>query len=70
MSTIALTPSAAPPSSPPVSPHGSSATPDIVEIGLLLPTDWAQALIELAQKRQESVGQLLRAFIGRAPGGE
>jgi hypothetical protein len=41
-------------------------TDDVVEIGLLLPAEWAGALLELSKKRQESVGQLLRAFIGRA----
>jgi hypothetical protein len=36
---------------------------DVVEIGLLVPTDWAQALIELSHQRQQSVGQLLRSMI-------
>jgi hypothetical protein len=57
---------AAPASSLPVPFAGTIATPDVVEIGLLLPADWARALVELSQKRQQSVGQLLRAFVGRA----
>jgi len=39
---------------------------DVVEIGLLLPAQWAVALVELSKQRHESVGQLLRAVIGRA----
>jgi hypothetical protein len=38
---------------------------DVVEIGLLLPADWAAALFELSTKRQQSVAQLLRSFIGQ-----
>ena len=38
---------------------------DVVEIGLLLPADWAAELIELSKKRQQSVAQILRSFIGR-----
>jgi hypothetical protein len=44
---------------------GASSLNDVVEIGLLLPADWAAALIELSKKRQQSVGQILRSFIGR-----
>jgi hypothetical protein len=39
---------------------------DVVEIGLLLPKNWAKALIELSKRRQQSVGQILRHLIGRA----
>jgi hypothetical protein len=38
---------------------------DVVEIGLLLPADWAAELMELSRKRQQSVAQILRSFIGR-----
>ena len=38
---------------------------DVVEIGLLLPANWAVALVELSKKREESVGQLIRTCIGR-----
>jgi len=44
---------------------GKSVPPDVVEIGLLLPADWAAALIRLSNERQQTVGQLLRTFIGR-----
>jgi hypothetical protein len=43
-----------------------AASPEnVVEVGLLLPVEWASALIELSKKRQESVGQLIRTCIGR-----
>jgi hypothetical protein len=35
----------------------------VVEIGLLLPQNWAQALVELASRRNQSVGQILRSLI-------
>jgi hypothetical protein len=38
---------------------------DVIEIGLLLPVEWATALMELSEQRRESVGQLLRGIIGR-----
>ena len=38
---------------------------DVVEIGLLLPTNRAAALLKLAQERHESVGQVLRKLIDR-----
>jgi len=40
--------------------------PDVVEIGLLLPKDWALALVKLSEKRQQSVAQILRCLIERA----
>jgi hypothetical protein len=66
MSTVALTPTAA--SAPDLAApfSGKNVTRDVVEIGLLLPADWAADLIELSKKRQQSVGQLLRTIIGRA----
>ena len=39
---------------------------EVVEIGLLLPTDWAVALVKLSEKRQETVAQILRSLIERA----
>ncbi len=49
------------------SPVSDTTSPeDVVEIGLLLPAKWATALIDLSTKRQESVGHLIRACIGRA----
>ena len=37
----------------------------VVEIGLLLPTNRAAALLKIAQERHESVGQVLRRLIDR-----
>ena len=39
---------------------------DIVEINLLLPSQWASDLIELSRERGQSVGQILRSMIGQA----
>ena len=39
---------------------------DVVEIGLLLPSSWANALVELSKRRHQSVGTLLRSMIDRA----
>jgi hypothetical protein len=48
-------------------PQPSMATsPDVVEIGLLLPTSRVNALIELSKKKHQSVGQILRGLIERA----
>ena len=44
---------------------GRPETGDVVEIGLLLPTTWADALLEMSKRRQQSVGQLLRSMIDR-----
>jgi len=38
---------------------------EVVEIGLLLPTDWAVALVKLSEKRQQTVAQILRSLIAR-----
>jgi hypothetical protein len=39
---------------------------DVVEIGLLLPTSWADALMEMSKRRRQSVGTILRGMIDRA----
>jgi hypothetical protein len=39
---------------------------EFVEIGLLLPANRAAALLELAQDRRETVGQILRKLVDRA----
>jgi hypothetical protein len=66
MSTSTLVPSLAPKSAPPPS-FPSNAPPDeVVEISLLLPRDWASALVELSKKRQQSVGLILRSIIKHA----
>jgi hypothetical protein len=66
MSLVAVNPTAAPVSDlvPPLALANSRD--DVVEIGLLLPAHWAIALVELSKQRRESVGQLIRALIGRA----
>jgi hypothetical protein len=38
----------------------------VVEISLLLPTDWADDLVALSKERGQSVGQILRSMIGQA----
>jgi hypothetical protein len=39
---------------------------DVVEIALLLPSERVEALLVLAEKRRQSVGQVLRRLIDRA----
>lgn len=39
---------------------------EIVEIGLLLPAKRADALVELARRRHQSVAQVIRGLIDRA----
>lgn len=39
---------------------------DVVEIGLLLPAHWADALLRMSRRRQQSVGELVRGMIDRA----
>ncbi len=46
-------------------PSGPIMPEGMVEIGLLLPTKRAEALLKLAKERRESVGQLLRRMIDR-----
>ncbi len=53
--------------------HGTTAkTPGmtgsgaVVEIGLLLPAAWADALLEMSKRRRQSVGELLRGMIDQA----
>ena len=43
----------------------AQGTENVVEIGLLLPTKRAAALLRLAKDRRESVGQVLRKMIER-----
>lgn len=65
MSLLALTPTSAPVSRGAAPLFHSDRQENVVEIGLLLPAEWASALIELSHQRQESVGQLIRTCIGR-----
>jgi hypothetical protein len=39
---------------------------DVVEISLLLPSQWANDLMELSRERRQSVAQILRSMIGHA----
>lgn len=43
----------------------SAGSPQVVEVGLLLPANWAAALIELSKIRQESVAQILRSSVAQ-----
>lgn len=43
---------------------GKEELAEVVEIGLLLPQTWAQALMELSLRRNQSVAQVLRSMIG------
>ena len=51
---------------------GQCSRDEVVEINLLLPSQWANDLIELSRERRQSVGQILRSMIGHAlhDGGE
>ncbi len=66
MPTSTLSPPSASNVALPASFCGKSTPGDVVEIGLLLPAEWASALLELSKKRRESVGQILRSIIRRA----
>jgi hypothetical protein len=48
------------------SPSCKIEPPEVVEIGLLLPADWAVKLIKLSEKRQQTVAQILRSLVERA----
>ncbi|MDB5349732.1 MAG: hypothetical protein JWN86_979 [Planctomycetota bacterium] len=39
---------------------------DVVEIGLLLPANRAEALLALSRRRHQTVGQILRGLIDQA----
>ena len=42
-----------------------ASTGEVVEIGLLMPASWADALLEMSKRRRQSVGQILRGMIDR-----
>ena len=66
MSILASSPLTAPINNT-FAPNPGSREPDgVVEINLLLPSQWAEDLIELSRERQQSVGQILRSMIGHA----
>jgi hypothetical protein len=66
MSMIATTISQAPRYDAAASKAGNPRHDDIVEINLLLPSEWACDLMELSRERGQSVGQILRSMIGQA----
>ena len=66
MSMIATTHSPASSCDAIASKASSPRQDDIVEINLLLPSQWAKDLIELSRERGQSVGQILRTMIGQA----
>jgi hypothetical protein len=45
---------------------GNHQTAGVVEINLLLPSQWADDLMALSRERQQSVGEILRSMIGQA----
>lgn len=45
---------------------GTTSRDEVVEISLLLPATWTNALFALARRREQTVGQILRSMIGRA----
>jgi hypothetical protein len=45
---------------------GMAVGGDVVEIGLLLPASWADALLEMSKRRGQSIAQILRGMIDRA----
>jgi hypothetical protein len=45
---------------------GGGGQGDVVEISLLLPSQWANDLVELSRERHQSVAQILRSMIGQA----
>ena len=66
MSMIATNESAAPRYDGAAPKVGNTRQDDIVEINLLLPSQWACDLIELSRERGQSVAQILRTMIGQA----
>jgi hypothetical protein len=66
MSMIAMNAPIAPMFGGAASNMGGGGQGDIVEITLLLPSEWAKDLIELSRQRHQSVAQILRSMIGHA----
>ena len=66
MSMIAISPPSALRHDAVASNLGSARPDDIVEVSLLLPSQWANELIELSRERRQSVGQIIRSMIGHA----
>lgn len=66
MSSIALSPPSASNGDVAAVNLGNPGHVEVVEISLLLPSQWARDLIDLARQRRQSVGELIRAMIGHA----
>jgi hypothetical protein len=66
MSMLTSGPSALAIESVPGSLPSEIMPPEVVEVGLLLPKDWALALVKLSARRQQTVAQLLRSLVERA----
>jgi len=66
MSTIAIGPPSASIGNVAAANLGNSAHGDVVEVSLLLPSEWANDLMDLARERRQSVGQIIRSMIGQA----
>ena len=66
MSMIAMNAAAATIFGGAASDVGDGRPHDVVEINLLLPSQWADDLIQLSRERQQTVAQVLRSMIGQA----
>ena len=66
MSILASSPPTAPIDSIYAPGAGNRAVDGVVEINLLLPTQWADDLMALSRERRQSVGEILRSMIGHA----
>jgi hypothetical protein len=66
MSTLASNTTAAPLDGMVAPDVGNRGADDVIEITLLLPSQWADDLLALSRERQQSVGQILRSMIGHA----
>jgi hypothetical protein len=66
MSMITMIPSAAPIGDVTAANFGKPGHDEVVEVSLLLPSQWASDLIDLARERDQSVGQIIRSMIGHA----
>jgi hypothetical protein len=66
MSTIAMGPPSASIGNVAAANLGNPGHGEVVEVSLLLPSQWANDLIDLARERHQSVGQIIRSMIGHA----
>jgi hypothetical protein len=66
MSTIAMASPAAQICDTAAPIFGNPGDDEVVEVSLLLPSQWASDLFDLARQRDQSVGQIIRSMIGHA----